>query len=149
MVTKVKTQSAAAPSSKKATVIEDSAAPDSFSFTESLHGLFEQFELPSGKRVLISFIVGILAGGVTAYLGATLTMYLTVGAALLTGSAFIAFMVMFIGYALSILATAALAGKVQSFILSGDIDRCYQKVSSRVVGWFGASKDFVTAKVAS
>jgi hypothetical protein len=103
--------------------------------------IFEALGLPSGKRVIVSFISGILAGGCTAYLGTSLITYLAVGCAVLTGSAFLTFMLMFIGYVIAILATGLVGGKVQAFILSGDIDRCYQKYSDMVGNTLGSLKN--------
>lgn len=107
-----------------------------FSFSDMLNG----FELPSGKRVLVSFVAAMLIGGCTLYLGMQLTAFLAVGAAMLTGSAFLAFLALFLGYALSILATVIVSGKVQSFILSGDIDRTYEATKAKVSGWFSSAK---------
>lgn len=104
--------------------------------------------LPSGKRVIVSFIAAILIAGTTLYLGMHLSMYLAVGAALLTGSSFIAFLCMFLGYALSILASVVVGGKVQSFILNGDIDRTYEAAKSKVTGWFGSARNMVSRSAA-
>ena len=106
----------------------------------SFEGLFDSLQLPSGKRVLVSFIVAMLAGGCVAYLGMQLSMYLMVGAALLTGSAFLSFIAGFLAYALTILATVVVSGKVQTFILSGDIDRTYESAKTKVTGWFSSAK---------
>lgn len=141
MVTKVNTSSRsnAAPSPKKATVVED-VTPKSEAFFD-FKSLLGQFELPSGKRVIVSLVAAVVIAGCASYLGMSLVSYLVVGAALLTGSAFITFMVAFLGYALTIIASMVIGGKVQAFILSGDIDRCYQNVSNRVSGWFGSAKN--------
>lgn len=116
---------------------ERASSAEGFSFSDMLNG----FELPSGKRVIVSFIVAMLAGACTLYLGMQLTAFVAVGAALLTGSAFLTFITLFMGYALSILATVVLSGKVQSFILSGDIDRTYLAAKSKVTGWFGSARN--------
>lgn len=116
---------------------ERASSAEGFSFSDMLNG----FELPSTKRVLVSFIIGVLAGGVTLYMGMQLTAMLAMGAAMLTGSAFIAFLALFMGYALSILATAVIGGKVQSFILSGDIDRTFIAAKSKVTEWLGSARE--------
>lgn len=128
--------------SLKSTVVDapikdERATSGGFSFSDMLNG----FDLPSGKRVLVSFIVGVLAGGVALYMGMQLTAMLAIGAVMLTGSAFIAFLALFMGYALSILATAVIGGKVQAFILSGDIDRTFIAAKSKVTGWLGSARE--------
>lgn len=114
------------------------AKPAAFS-REAFEQMISGFELPSGKRIIVSMLAGIvLAGGLT-YLGINLVVMATVGAAMLTGSAFISFMVMFIGYALTIIAAAVLGGKFQAYVLSAGIDRD----AKRVWNWLGAKTDAV------
>jgi len=120
-----------------APIKDERATSEGFSFSDMLSG----FNLPSGKHILVSFVIGVLAGGVTLYVGMQLTAMLATGAAMLTGSAFIAFLASFMGYALAILATAIIGGKAQSFILNGDIDRTYEAAKATVTGWFGSARD--------
>lgn len=124
-------------STLKPTIVDAPQAENVGSFFQSM---IAGFELPSGKRVLVSFVAAMIAGGCTLYLGMQLTAFLAVGAAMLTGSAFLAFLALFMGYALSILATVIISGKVQSFILNGDIDRTYQATKAKVTGWFSSAK---------
>lgn len=121
----------------KSTVV-DAPIKDEASFSFST--LAEQLGLPSGKRVLVSFIVSMLAGAVTAYVLNQVVMALAIGALVLTGSAFITFIVMFMGYALLVLSTVVISGKVQTFILTGEIDRMYESTKTRVTGWLGSAK---------
>lgn len=114
--------------------------------------MFSSLGIPSGKRVLASFIISMLAGAITAYALNQVVVALAVGCAMLTGSAFITFIVMFMGYALLVLSTVVLSGKVQSFILNGDIDRVYHNAKSAVTGWLGSARDKASsfsARVAS
>lgn len=120
----------------KPTIVEDKVTQ-----VQAEQSIFEALDLPSAKRVLISLITGLFAGSCTAYSGISLTAYLAVGAAVLTGSAFLVFIISAIGYVLALLATFVACGKVQSFILSGDIDRCYQKYSDVVINGFGSLKN--------
>lgn len=129
-----------APFKAKPTVTHDIHDDESVSQAQAHESIFASLNLPSGKRVLVSLFSSLFIGGCTGYLGTALTMYLAVGCAVLTGSAFLTFMVAFIGYALAILATFIVTGKAQAFILSGDIDRCYQKVSDKVVNLLGFAK---------
>lgn len=136
------------PTVVDAPIKDERAASEGFSFSDMLNG----FELPSGKRVLVSFVIGVLAGGVTLYTGMQLTAVLAIGAAMLTGSAFIAFLALFMGYALSILATVVVGGKVQSFILNGDIDRTYEAAKTKLTSWLDSARNKASsfsARVAS
>ena len=111
---------------------------------DTVNDLLGGFKIPTGRRLIVSFIANLLLSGTTMYLGFSLTMYLAVGAALLTGSAFLVFMVSFIGYTLAILAGIVAGGKLQAYILTGGIDASYESAKTKVSGWFGKAK----AKVA-
>ena len=112
---------------------------------DTVNDLLGGFKIPTGRRLLVSFIANLLLSGTAMYLGFSLTMYLAVGAALLTGSAFLVFMCMFIGYALSILASVIAGAKLQTYILTGGIDATYESAKTRVTGWFGKAKAKFTA----
>lgn len=111
---------------------------------ETVEDLLGGFKIPTGRRLIVSFIANLLLSGAAMYLGFSLTMYLAVGAALLTGSAFLVFMCMFIGYTLSILASVVAGAKLQTYILTGGIDRTYESAKTRMTGWFGKAKAMVT-----
>ena len=129
----------------KASVVEDAAfteVPQSdATFGASFADIFAGFEIPSGKRVIVSLIAGLVVAACTAYVGISLVAYLTVGAMLLSGSAFLTFIVSFLGYVLTLLLSLYSFGKVQAFILTGGVDRCYQNASSFVGGLFGSKKE--------
>lgn len=129
----------AAPFKAKPTIVDEPVTAG-----EAQRSIFDALNLPSGKRVLIAFITSVFAGACTAYSGISLTAYLAVGCAVLTGSAFLVFIISFIGYVLALLACVITVGKVQNFILSGDIDRCYQKCSNTVLGLFGSARNKFT-----
>lgn len=113
------------------------------SLRESLNSMFEGFELPSGKRVILSLVAGIVLAGVAGFLGAQLVTMMVGYAATLTGSAFLLFMIQFIGYALTFIGAALLGGKLQAAILDGGIDRGFNTAKS----WVGNL--FATKTVAS
>ena len=127
----------AAPFKAKPTIVDDEPVTQA----QAQQSIFEAFNLPSGKRVLVAFISGLFTGACTAYSGISLTAYLAVGCAVLTGSAFLVFITSFIGYVLALVACVTAAGKMQTFILSGDIDRCYQKCSNTVLNVFGSARN--------
>ena len=107
--------------------------------------LMEEMNLPTGRRVVVALLAGIVAAGCVTYVGTSLVGYLVVGAAVLTGSAFLTFMIAFIGYAIAIIASVLVGGKVQDFVLSGKIDKCGGKACAFVAGWFTSAKRPVAA----
>lgn len=112
----------------KATVTEEQHTSDdeqletTSSYFEQMQSMFEQFKIPSGRRMLVSVIMNFLTAGVTMYAGFSLTGMLLMGAALLTSSAFIGFMISFMGFALSLYAGIILGAKVGKYIALGQID---------------------------
>ena len=92
--------------------------------------VFAKLGLPTPRRAMVAFVANLLVAGTTMYFGANLTVYLALGAAVLTGSAFLVFMISFIGYVLAILGGIMLGGRVQTFILDGSIDRSFAQARS-------------------
>lgn len=125
----------------KATVVQNAAPGHESIFS----AMFDQLEMPSTNRMVVSLLAAVVVAGCASYMSAALVSYLVIGAALLTGSAFLTFMVAFIGYAITVTTSMIIAGKVQTFILSGDIDRCYQKVSVHVRGWMQSTRSTVSS----
>lgn len=138
------TRSNSAPRSKiKATIIDnDTQRVDG---EATMGSFFASLGLPTYKRAIVAFITSVLITGASVYIGTQLTVYLAFGAAVLTGSAFIMFMTMFLGYAITVLASLILGGKVQTFILDGSIDRVAMSAVSAVSGWLKDAKRLVTS----
>jgi hypothetical protein len=114
-------------------------------FFESLFSTVDGFALPSGKRVIISLVAGVVLAGVAGFLGAQLVTMMTVYAATLTTSAFLLFMIQFVGYALALIGATFIGGKLQAAILDGGIDRGFNKAKSYVGGLFGSATKTVAS----
>ena len=103
----------------------------------------EQFAgLPSWKKQVIALVGNAVTAGAVYYGGVSLTGMLVGAAVTFTSSAFIAFMIAFIGVFMSIIAALAAGFLVQNLILEGGFAK---KVSDRVDGavsgarsWFGS-----------
>lgn len=115
------------------------------SFRETIGEFIDNFELPSGTRVIISLVAGVILGGVAGYMGVQLTAMMVAYAATLTGSAFLVFMVQFIAYALTFIGSLYVGGKLQAVILDGSIDRGFSAAKSWVGGLFGSATKTVAA----
>lgn len=144
--TTVKPKVAAAPHKLRATVVEtpEPAQPDD---TKSFSDMFKEFvngsDLPSGKRIIVALAANLVLTGTLGYLGIALTSYLVVGASVLTGSAFLVFMVAFIGYAITLIASMMAGSKLQSAILDGSLERGFASARSKVSGWFSRATESV------
>jgi hypothetical protein len=103
-------------------------------FIGDVDGLFKKYSivLPSGTRMALGLVASLTLGCGIGYLGGSVLAYLVVGALVLTGSAFISLLVYALGVLMIIATCWYSSGLVSDFILSGDIDRCYQKYSDKV-----------------
>ena len=141
MVTKVNSAARKATIPTSATVNDTRAEPESlFASMESLlktHGII----MPSTTRWVVSMVASAVAGGLLGYAGGTLLSYCVAGVLLFSGSALLALLVYIVGILLILLASYQAGKIIGGFILSGDIDRCYENVSNRVSGWFGSAKN--------
>lgn len=136
----------AAPSKAKPTIVEDVAPkPDAEvpPMFEGLEGFLRGYNivLPSTTRWVVSLVCSAIAGGVLGYAGGTLLSYCMAGALIYTGSALLAFLIYIVGLVLLAFAGWHTGRIVGGFILSGDIDRCYQKCSDTVLSGFGSLKN--------
>lgn len=117
------------------------------------------FELPSWKRVLVGFILGVASAGAVGYGIGMVAAYCIAGIMMLTTSAGIALFMSFLVWLLAIYASWKIggyaAGKVFSSVVMPDglASRSFESVSnaasgakSTVSGWFTSSKDKVQAK---
>lgn len=84
--------------------------------------------MPSWKRQVTSFMLGLIGYGTVWYLGLKLTDILLTATVITTGPGFIAFMVLFIGFVLSLIAAAWTGYAVYNAAMSFE--------PSRIKNWF-------------
>lgn len=94
-------------------------------------------------RAFVAITLGLAAGGAASYVALQLVA-LAVGAAALTGSMFLVFMILYMGIVLAVISSAIVTGKVQTFVLEGGLDKTYEQACSFVApklvaakNWFG------------
>lgn len=120
-----------------------SAAPDTEDTLRArMHAAVEDFlnqPVVSWKRVMCAWIAGLTVAVGVGYLGGIFAAYLTVGAVLVSGSAFIGMLM----YCLSLVFAAYLGFKLSVFthmkIIDGSVDEMFVSVRNSVRGWFGSS----------
>jgi len=97
------------------------------------------------KFQIASFIANLFVAGTLCYVGMNVVTWLIVGATMLTGSAFLAFMIAFIGYAIVFIGSMAVGSYVAKYIAQGTAlddmkavkDVCVAKLVD-VRAWFDA-----------
>lgn len=136
----------------KATVIDNDTGEVHESawtrFAAAQDELFAELGVPSGKRLLASFVVGLITSMSVGWIGGYLSSALLAGVLLLTGSAFLGWIVYLLGVVLAV-AASILAGKfAANYVLSAKLDEHVRSAKSWVSGLFkrgGNDADVVAA----
>lgn len=136
----------------KATVIDNDTGEVHESawtrFAAAQDELFAELGVPSGKRLLASVVVGLITSMSVGWIGGYLSSALLAGVLLLTGSAFLGWIVYLLGVVLA-LAAGILAGNfVANYVLSAKLDEHVRSAKSWVSGLFkrgGNDADVVAA----
>lgn len=119
------------------TVAPEAPKQEGFNFNAYMHKILDEAlsaEQPSWKRLLLAWTLGLATSFGVGYFVGHLVMYATIGAALLTGSSFMALLTLVIGFIIAIY----LGGKASLFaytkVMDKSIDKAYDSVKE-----FGAS----------
>ena len=144
MVTKVKTSSYTAQhkAALKPTIVEDVTPIVKPTLSESIHDdvrqLYAKYKVavPSTTRYIVSCVASLAIGFGIGYIGSIIVETLVIASLMLTGSLFIGVAVYVFGVIAAVYASFIVNNYVYKFIMSGDIDRSYQKYSNKVVEFF-------------
>jgi hypothetical protein len=108
--------------------------------------LFDAVQIPSGTRLLVSAVAGLISYASTLWFAAPLIELAVVGALALTGIPFIGFLVYVLGLFAAVMASIYAGWKTMTFVMSFDIDearetgRALRDAAKRRVslvrGWF-------------
>lgn len=99
-------------------------------------------EFRTTKIELIGLLAGLATSGALGYAGTQAITYLSVGAAVMTGSAFLAFMIWFVGFAMVAIGAIMAGARVQRLIVDGTID--HKITAAR--GWVSDKLSITTAR---
>lgn len=144
---KAATQAKPAPQKLKKTVVDPITPVTQSSVRDDIKHLFAKYSVtvPSGTRVIVSIIACAIIGAGIGYIGSILLEMLVMGVFAFTGSVFLTVAMYVLGVALTLYAAWKTGGYVGNAIMSGDVDRSYQKCSTVVRGWFGRGNQMVSA----
>lgn len=120
----------------------DDADTSFANFTE----MFADFKLPSGRRMLCSVVAQFFVLGTGVYSAVQVGAVLAVGAAVLTGSAFLTFMVGFLTVALGLYTSLIAAARIGKYIALGEIDDDIKTAKAWVSGkWSSVKSHFASS----
>lgn len=119
----------------KATVVDTPVqhdAPLSGAFLGELNGLFAKYKIvmPSSTRLVLTFLATLAFGAGLGYIGSVIITYATLGALMLSGSAFFAVVIYVLGFIASAVASYYACGEFHAFLLSDKPQACYQYCST-------------------
>lgn len=124
------------PQPQAAHIEEETAESLYASAREYMERAFGKLSLPSWTRRIVSTIIGITMSAVVSYGCLSLLDMLVFATAVYTGSQFLTFVVLFLGFVLTMMATMTAASKVYEACMQFE----YSNVKARVSGWFGGFK---------
>ena len=104
-------------------------------YTRMMNGVNEYFEskgMPTWRRQIMSFMLGLISYGATFYVGMMLVDMLALAAITYTGIGFISFMAVFIGFMLSLIGASTVGYAVYNAAMAFK----FSNVKRRVIGWF-------------
>lgn len=109
--------------------------------------------MPTGKRLIVSFIANVAVCAVGSYAAGCVAGALGVAAMLLTGSTFLAYCIYFIVMIAGIVASMLAGSKVAQYIALGKVDQDYARAKSWIASKIGRKspggeleEDYVTVK---
>lgn len=96
--------------------------------------------VPTWKRGLLAFVAATCAGLAVASLLHPFVSAMFAGAMITTGSVFLSYLFMALGFVIALYLSAKTAQKVGNYIATGDIDRDIAKVWNKAKGLFGSGE---------
>ena len=139
-----------APSKRKATAAPDAApAPEPLfgSVDQDIKNLFSKYavNLPSGTRIVVSFIAAFCISAGVGYIGGVLLEFLVLGALAFSSSVFLSVALYVLGVLAVVYASYKAGGWIAGVVLTRGAERCYENVSSSVRGFFSANNKEVVS----
>lgn len=101
--------------------------------------------MPTGKLLAVSTIVSLGAGAFTAYGLAQVTAYLVVGAAMLTGSAFVSWLIGVLAIIVTVYMSLVTVSKTFAYMASGQLEQDVVRARGWVTGLFSRDDKKVAA----
>jgi hypothetical protein len=88
------------------------------------------------RRNIVATVSAFTVAAFGIYGGMQMAAYLTIGALMLTGSAFMAFVLSFVVLCFTIITSVQLGGKVYSWVITGTVDRTFAAAKNKVTSFF-------------
>lgn len=153
MVTKVKAPSYTErfKAARKPTIVNNvedvTPKPLAASIQDDIKNLFTKYKVavPSTTRMVIAFVAGICVSFGIGYVGSIIVEALVMAAVTFTASVTFGLVLYIFGLLATVYAGYITGNSVAHRIMSGDIDRSYQKCSNAVRGFFSFGNREVTS----
>jgi hypothetical protein len=137
MARNTKTQSAKAVE-EQFVHVEDTTGTDDIGTWEAMRNLAASmgYEVPTGKRAIWGAVTGVAVTVLGVYSGMQLAGYLAVGAILLTGSMFLAYVLLILGSIAAIVSAMVAASRAAQYVATGQLEKDVVRAKNWVAGFF-------------
>lgn len=106
-------------------------------------------EIPTGKQMIAGSVTMVIVSILGSYSAIQVASYVAVGAAMLTGSAFIAFALAMIVAVLGFVAALIAASRASAYVASGQLEKNLVSAKNYVTGFFRRAPETVAEATAS
>ena len=93
-------------------------------------------EVPTGKRALWGSVTAVAVTILGTYSGMQLAGYMAVGAIMLTGSAFIAYMLLILGFIAAFVSSMIAASRAAAYVATGQLEKDVIRAKNYITGFF-------------
>jgi hypothetical protein len=114
----------------------------SFSYMEFMRSMASQvgLEIPSGKQMLAGSVMSIIVGLTGGYGVATIAGYVFLGAIVLSGSMFLAYLAMILAMIVGVYVVSIAAARAGAYVASGKLETDVVRAKSWVTALFTSAK---------
>ncbi len=106
-------------------------------------------EIPTGRQMIAGSVTMVIVSAMGTYSAIQIASYVAIGAALLTGSAFIAFLLSLIVVVVGIYAALIAASRASAYVASGKLEAQAVRAKNFVTGFFRPAAPKTVAEAAS
>lgn len=133
---KVKDVPQAAAQAAQPDVPEGGAQESAFDrLNAAYQDVMSQFSMPTWKRTVTAAVLSIAAASGCGYMIGQVLSALTIGVLAMTGSSFLAYVIVVLGCLVSFYVGMKVGNKVATYVMTQQIDRDIAAVKNKVFGW--------------
>lgn len=130
------------------TITPEAPEQKSYDFAAHMHKILDdalKFEMPSWKRLVMAWLASAVTAFGVGYLVGHVMVYCLIGAAVLTTSTFVAWLIVIIGFLIAMYLGAKASAYTYTKIVDKSVDRAYDSAKNWVTSFFASTPKGATA----